>query len=654
MHTVLIQPISASESFERFAPLFAEMISGGDVDVCHWVESGHTIDSALPNIRDIISGKTEWRALVLCPNPDDVESEHHTDPQNPFDFVENRNTDAFTIDQSGLHESDIPLIRLSHLLGGLPRFEIEYESVELYEENSPYANPKLGFAAINAEEVEHKNKVIEEWEREQHKGFLQPTEIILLKAKDTQAAKADYASVAASWNPALPCSVPDFAERNSYPTRCRFLAFGFDTRGPARIESSYFRFWVAALLLASNNIQPDYLKASYLYRVDVDFEQAALTESIQNVINKLNFAKNTLVNSIAKEESDSSRGENQIPKIEVGVPVAFDFAPDESMNYSKGEIKLAKAEGADDLRRWESFDDKTQKSIKEMEKRVERTLDFAAAMVREKSKYTELEVKPLSEYQMEDLKSSINEKHGDILEDQANLPSPFMNIKPELDAASEAVKQSIVTRLTTREVFAIIGCVIALAAASAMPAAFGMVSPAAGSIYLGGLLAASVAITFIALWLNRRHLLGEIRKYHSIVQKLASEFPHAAERYSRFLGDVATHMKGSSYLTTVEELESRKDDSFYAKKKHLAYIESFLGNLAIWSESLHVDVDMDSIDAMEDFLVSGRAVDYGELYVFDSGKDFRIPLNDSGVDVDSPYGFVKQLRIEREGVHIDE
>ena len=95
----------------------------------------------------------------------------------------------------------------------------------------------------------------------------------------------------------------------------------------------------------------------------------------------------------------------------------------------------------------------------------------------------------------------------------------------------------------------------------------------------------------------------------------------------------------------------KRDGSYYFKQKHLKAIELFLSKLSLWSFALHIKVDMESVDAIELINEMVWDIDYDTLYSFDVGKDFAVPLNRIGVDIESPFGFVEQIEIEREEVY---
>lgn len=77
----------------------------------------------------------------------------------------------------------------------------------------------------------------------------------------------------------------------------------------------------------------------------------------------------------------------------------------------------------------------------------------------------------------------------------------------------------------------------------------------------------------------------------------------------------------------------------------------FLAKLSLWSSALHIKVDLSSVDAIDLIDNLDDNLDYDSLYSFDVGKDYVVPLNRIGIDIDSPFGFIERLEIEREEVY---
>ena len=127
MHTVIILNKHSSDLLKDFKFLFKPFVDKGIISFCDWNESGTDIPSSVPDLYNLIKGRQEWRALVL--NTDSMFDHGHpyiADDKNPFDFPYETEDDVIP------HESNVPMIRLTHMIYGYPaaavkNFEKGYE-----------------------------------------------------------------------------------------------------------------------------------------------------------------------------------------------------------------------------------------------------------------------------------------------------------------------------------------------------------------------------------------------------------------------------------------------------------------------------------------------------------------------------------------------
>lgn len=128
MYTVLIQSKRTLDCLQQFYPLLSENIESGNIGICQWIESGATVDTAMPELYDLISRKRVWKAVVVCSEFDDIDTKFPADAFNPYDFFENKDREGLTIAKGKIVDCDAPLIRLTHMLGGIPTPEPKFEA----------------------------------------------------------------------------------------------------------------------------------------------------------------------------------------------------------------------------------------------------------------------------------------------------------------------------------------------------------------------------------------------------------------------------------------------------------------------------------------------------------------------------------------------
>ena len=134
MHTVIILSKHSSDLLREYRYLFQPFVDKGAISFCDWNEAGTDLKSAVPDIYKCIKGKPDWRAIVL--NTDSMAV--HTsgpvaDEKNPFDFP------GETVNDTEIpRESNVPMIRLSHMLCGYPAATVKNfeKGFEYYDEKT--------------------------------------------------------------------------------------------------------------------------------------------------------------------------------------------------------------------------------------------------------------------------------------------------------------------------------------------------------------------------------------------------------------------------------------------------------------------------------------------------------------------------------------
>ncbi len=147
MFTVIFVNQRAEQQRKNYQFLFQPFIDADEMCFCPWLPDGESIESAVPGLDRILKGKKEWRAIVLHMDSVDEPKEQSSETDEMDEEEENckftaseRNPFDYThIDNNPMpHNSDIPLIRLTHMLAGY-----EYSTIREYEEVYEYFNDEL-------------------------------------------------------------------------------------------------------------------------------------------------------------------------------------------------------------------------------------------------------------------------------------------------------------------------------------------------------------------------------------------------------------------------------------------------------------------------------------------------------------------------------
>ena len=112
MYTVIILNKQSSDLLKDYKFLFKPFVDKGVIGFCDWNETGTDVKTSVPDLCDLIKGKKDWRALIVDTDSIYGCADRPTPKKNnPFDYSD--------YDKDPLpHESEIPLIKLTHIIGG--------------------------------------------------------------------------------------------------------------------------------------------------------------------------------------------------------------------------------------------------------------------------------------------------------------------------------------------------------------------------------------------------------------------------------------------------------------------------------------------------------------------------------------------------------
>lgn len=648
MFTVLIQSKKTMNNMQQFYPILSESIDEERIGICQWIESGTTVETAVPELYEMISRKRAWRAIIVCGEHDEIGTKYPASLVNPFDYLENEGRDGLTIEDGKLKDCEAPLIRLTHLLGGIPSPEPKFEPKII---ESDERVPRLEYHPIENEETELLKKAYIEWNAEYAFQGLPPSEIVLVKLRNASVYANLYARVNSSWRVHTEADSSEFWRRNLYPHNCRFLVYDMDKRGLLKQQQDYFRFWVSILLLSTNDIDPNVLQAHRLYSLNIILDEDALANSFQQTINKLNMAKYQLEKSLEKDSKIEADENAKAPDYTINIPVSFQLPKVSDIHFDQKGYKLTGGVTSDDLAVWEEYRRHANNELETLVQSIDRTLDQASSRMRGQYAYAESEVTHLNKYQEKDFVNSLSEVYEDVFRDQAALPTGIGEIEEKLEKSNKVVKEAILRRATRKQaIFAVFAAALVSIAGIAPSMIDERTRLLSGIVMLGAAIIFVVA-ELIILGSQRSNLIELSKDYELVFQDTVSEISHNATVYSNFFSNVASHIHGSSYLKIMRQKQIKRDSSYFFKKKHLKAIDILLSKLSLWSTAFHIEVDLKSVDAVDDDTVNG--IDYDSLYSFDVGKDYVVPLNQIGVSISSPFGFIERFEIEREEVYDD-
>lgn len=204
-YSVIIQNAKTIEEFAKYQALFADALKSNRIGVCKWNESGTTVETALPELNSLTDDKEEWRAIIIRFIDDDCMAACQSVPQNPYDFLINQNNG------DDVHENDVPLVRLTQMLGGIPTIEVDFEPEVITEEHMA---PRIIYTpVVDKTKAEVRRELVRKY---QFDGRL-PSSIIIVSVRERNDDKDSEEDVDSTWLSRRESESSEFWKRNQYP-----------------------------------------------------------------------------------------------------------------------------------------------------------------------------------------------------------------------------------------------------------------------------------------------------------------------------------------------------------------------------------------------------------------------------------------------------
>lgn len=652
--TVIIQNEKTSESFLEHQSLFVDAINDGRVAVCKWNEKGTTIDTALPELPNIINDTHLWRAIIVRYIDDDCMAACNSDPVNPFDFV---------CDSEKYDVTSVPLIRLTQMLGGVPlpspRFQLkdspDDETDSVKHDTYERRKKKIYY------DVSYDEKTIaERKEREKRYGMDGRPPISILIVSVRRDYNRDVFLFEHSFTGRSEADSSRFWETNEYPCICRFLVCDFINEGLLQREADEFNLWFSVMILSTNVYNSDIISAYKLYRLKTIWDKELMTDSFQRTVNRLKDAYKIIKDDLNKDFVYRSDISDTLPDFVVDVPVVIkqsSITENHADSKDFGLLADDRNVAFGDVKSWDKKSEIIEQSYQKSIKNAERSLDKSSESVRAKSYVDEQQAKVFGRYQEEDMENEIDKLFSTIVKQQSQLPDGnFVNEK-EYYTKKNAVREYLFRRVQRNSASSLVAFAFVLAILTVgFSLFFKSLEGYSDALVLLLLILSFCLVAFISvlvvLLAQKFTLNGLIKSFNKVVVGAFDNIVSSIEKYKAFVSNIASHSKGSSFLAWSLKKEESICDIHEMRHAHLKAINNMIKKLESWTKAYHLDVDFDAerISQHVDVNVTIAPIE-NKMYAFEADKKYPIEVNNSGVMLQSPYNFACKIEICREELY---
>jgi len=722
------------DMLNNYYPMFMESIDKNRIGLCRWIEAGDTLDTALPEIRQMTDNKEEWQAIIVRNYDEAAMREFACSDDNPFDFEINRQAEKEAKIRSeevakkrkedaekGLSvldyeeqipyaESEIPLVRLTHILGGIPAPQLRFMKIETTQEELDEAkNPnevlyiedimeklekeradrelkkaeymeagkseeEAEELLIEADEIDyaslHKRVIFKPvrsreedalYEKLKQKYYFSgktPTNIVLVNVRRN---RRDIATeVKNAWLTPLETSSSEFWKRNNYSSMCRFVVYDYNYKGDNQRMADIFSLWMCVLLLALNDVDPSTFQAYRLYRMNCEYNRERMIDDLQHFANRLRGGRIALDKTLRESLTRDSKEDLELPDFLIpSVPVNFPISPDREYEIDGKEFGITSESRLIENHRWAQLKDEAEGKLDESMKLLDRALDRTAMKMREHCHMNESEVEDLNPFQLVDMDETLESLYDSIFTMQRKLPKSLMSVEEELEDTSEEVKEEIKHRVSFVTVLALIGGILLSVVLTAVAALFFETKREAEISFIGllvpfGILAVGILVTaFIILLIRYVKFQKKIDQYNDVIDEAIQEIEGNKDIYSRFMGKVASYARGKSYLNILDGKKYATDNKYNIMKTHRDTIDRTLKNVKLWSDAFFLQIGFSGDYEKPDYFNIYVDPRHNEFYTIEQEGSYAVKCNDAGNKVYSPFSFVERFNLEREELYDD-
>lgn len=644
-YSVIILNAKTMEAFSRYQPLFADALNSDKIGVCKWSESGTTVDSALPELRNLTDDKEEWRAVIVRYIDDNCMDSCESSPENPYDFLVNQNK------EEDIRENEVPLIRLTQMLGGIPAMEVKFKA-EIIKE--PHKAPRTVYIPIEDKDRETRYRSLVRKYKFDGKA---PSAIVIVSIRKNHITDENIAN---AWLSHKESESSEFWKRNQYPSICRFVVFDIKEQGPIQKEADDFNFWLSILLLSINEIDPAALQAYRLYRIKTIIEKERMKEAFQEITDRLRDAKNSINKEIKQDIENQICEIKPVPDYRINIPIVVKLPSIYELEVHEKSFRFLPIDINSDLASWNRQREEIEEDMVESVRMVERVLDQTADKMRDNCSFEEDEVEQLNKYQEEDINREMNGLYHNIVSLQGILPKDNLASSPEMVEITKEVKKSLISRVLRNQAFLAYGLVFFLTIASLIPALMQIIKGEKTNyiplalVFVGGIVFFGLVALF-NLMKQKMKLNKLIQTYNQYIKSAFVKFTENTDDYVDYMSSIASHARGASYVRLSTRKKYYKNEEHFSRYRHIKAINILLSKLKGWSDAYHLDIDFTTKRPESGVDVDTLLIPMeNKLYSFDTGRIYPIGLNNSGMKIESPFAFASKIEIIREELYDDD
>jgi hypothetical protein len=637
MLTILFMSDQTAAVWKKYQSLFAPFLMRQDIFICNWNTSGTDVASAVPELYELIRGKEHWRAVIITLADEYEAGEFPSNEHNPFDFS------AWEDLSAQRKESQIPLIRLIHMLGDVPPLKVNFKEEPVVERKEP--DSSLAFTSEH--DPEEVRTAHEELRCKYTFDEIRPEEIIICATKTEHEDKEKH-KITNSWSNYMESQSSNFWERNAYPDPCRFVMQEIVQSRSFYFTRDMFNFWTTVICLSINDIPPNTLQAYRVYTMGVELKNEELRRTLHLQHRKYSQFLKKMKEMRPSEESIRDLSELELWK-EEAVPIVSTHGASDKL-YVKEDPEMNDYQWTEQVQR-------SKNELHLCLKSLHRVINKASQQAKHKANRPLPLTMELESEQIEDLQAQLQTQEEQLLTYQLQGGRNFEPMQEQLEQTHRAVKNQIHNRFNRKMTLMIGSLALLVCLLGWVPLFVRPDTTLSAGDWTWALLVMCGFLVVVVLggWFSLRRLKLRLQRlmheYNHILIDLIQQSQSKIQSYERYLSHLMMVLRGKKIMNKLKADMFSMLDAEQLQKRHLFRLNQEIQTIQHWMDVFHLSKEItgESIPAV---LNTEIPPETNPEYLFAIyNKPNTLQLNDTGESLQAPYSFVSKIKIRREEIY---
>ena len=695
LFTVLIAEKEHIDAIRQENKLFFEpFLKNKELAFCYWNPMGQDLQDSVPGLQDAVGRRKDWRAVII--NNSTVQT---SKMRNPFDIVNHEALDGLEepsrqpgekqkLDdwvklwtkyfddraeaKKAIYKSalEYPFQKLATWLCFRPedyvlndvkeKQDVHDWAMEQIEKDNQKPSVKLELLERDQykRELRMKENARREFIGESYLNIAYPSEVYCIS---TRAAENNYFDPDAYWTIRQDSEYSEFADRNMYFDRMRFMVFDMLAHTHRNFRTDYIRFLATVLIFVSNPIPGSAMQARRLYQLDAETDDTPLCTMVTSYDRKLAVTSDVIDNEMERIRSEipgelTDKAAEALFCTDKDVAVVLDASCNPEKVYVETDYGLYFDRPEDEYHKWNRDYSTSEKALAYIAKQQSRAIRKSVNQTHASSEISDVNVSRLTPLQIDDIREYTNAAENEMVE---SIPPDLTDISrytKRLEDESAKIKKTISRRMAAKTVAVLSAICLGLYFICFMPFLFdngGNAQTVSTAILLSlGMIALLGAVLFITLFFLRSSVKNAIRAYNNTAHEILSDIQSSLKRFSKYLSASCNVRRGHAVQSFAQKNLDEYTKGLRIRKKHQEDIRKlraqlaedygdYFGDRSFCDETMCRPYDYD-FDMTTEY-------EYPAPYL--AGDCRQIEFISSGNFVTVPSSYVKSIAVRMEGIY---